>query len=153
MIPTYNLINLGPPNVNFIKKPYSDLDLEEHEEEKKSYKTSAPKTASSEKKHKPNDIPPQPRLYSSVYPSLLDANSDRQYQGAPLPAKVGHTQYQHPPPRAAAPPTQPTVPSLQSQVYQGYGAPTYPNQQVYQQQGVVYGTVPAPDERTRLINQ
>ena len=51
-------------------------------------------------------------------------------------------------------PQQPT-PGAHSQAYGGYGAPTYPNQQVYQQQGVPYGggsgQVTA-DERTRLIN-
>ena len=134
MIPN---LNVGPPNVNFIKKPYSDLDLEEHEEEKeKSHKTTATKTASEGEKHKPNNIPPQPSTYPSMYPSMLDTNSD--------------SQHQQPPPWAAVPPTQPTVPSQHPQVYQGYGPPTYPNQQVYQQQDVVYG---APSERSRLINQ
>ena len=53
-------------------------------------------------------------------------------------------------------PQQPT-PGAHSRTYDGYGAPTYPNQQVYQQQGVPYvygggsGQMTA-DERTRLIN-
>lgn len=53
-----------------------------------------------------------------------------------------------------APPQPTVVPAPQpAQDYQGYGAPTYPQQQVYQQQGVAYGTGALPNEQSRLINQ
>ena len=51
-------------------------------------------------------------------------------------------------------PAPPPIGAHHNQSHGGYGAPTYPNQQVYQQQGVPYGGSgqATADERTRLIN-
>lgn len=130
----------GPPNVPFTRKPYRDLDLEEDRQD--TVNSTSVSKAEKEKKRKSGDLPPpQPRLHPSMYPSLSTSNSVSQKESG---------QYHAPP---VAPPTVPQSTWTNQQQYGGYGAPTYPNQQVYQQQGVAYGTGYVPDERSRLVNQ
>ena len=126
----------GPPNVSFTKKPYRDLDLEVEEPAPTSSKKAAEKKKEKERRPVNNKQPPQPTLYPT-----LPSNADPQQ---PTPPPIGAHHNQQP---GMVPPPQ--------QAYGGYGAPTYPNQQVYQQQGVPYGGVSGQvtaDERTRLIN-
>ena len=132
----YNFHSLGPPNVPFTKKPYKDLDLEVEEPTRTSSASRKPAEKKKEKGQWPveSQQPPQPALYPT-----LPSNT------GPTPPPIGAHDYQQP---GTVPPPQ------QQQVYGGYGAPTYPNQQVYQQQGVPYGGPgqATADERTRLIN-
>jgi hypothetical protein len=115
----------GPPNVPFTKKPYRDLDLEVEESTQTS--SASKKKAAEKKKEKerrPVDTKQPPQ--PTLYPTL-PTNTD---------------------------PTPPPNGAHHNQTYGGYGAPTYPNQQVYQHQGVPYGDSGqiTDDERTRLIN-
>ena len=116
----------------FTKKPYRDLDLEVEEPPVPTSSASASKKAAEKKKEKerrPVDTKQPPSQQPTLYPTL-PSNTDPQQPGV-------------------------VPPQGQQPAYGGYGAPTYPNQQVYQQQGVPYGggsgQVTA-DERTRLIN-
>ena len=125
----------GPPNVPFTKKPYKDLDLEAEEPARTpSARKKTDKKKEKEQRTDGTQKPPQPTFYPT-----LPSNTE------PTPPPIGAHHYQPPPPQ----------PVQGQQAYGGYGAPTYPKQQVYQQQGVPYGGSgqAMADERTRLINQ
>ena len=128
----FNIIHshsAGPPNVPFTKKPYKDLEVED---------PSITTTSTSKKEKKERKSDSQKPSHPSLYPSL-PSNTDAQQPVMGNPPPIGAHYYQQP---------------SQGQTFQGYGAPTYPNQQVYQQQGVPYWSGQAAvDERTRLINQ
>ena len=118
----------------FTKKPYKDLDLEAEEPTRMpSARKKTDKKKEKERRPDSTQKPPQPALYPT-----LPSNTE------PVPPSIGADLYQSPP-----------QPVQRQQAYGGYGAPTYPKQQVYQQQGVPYGGSgqAMADERTRLINQ
>ena len=133
-----NTNSAGPPNVPFVKKPYRDLDLEVEEPTRTSSASKKTTEKKKEKERRPvgTKQPHQP----AHYPTLPSNTVPQQ----PTPPPIGAHYYQQ----------QPGVVPPQQQAYGGYGAPTYPNQQVYQQQGVPYGGSGqmTGDERTRLLN-
>lgn len=124
--------SVGPPNVPFTKKPYKDLDLEESKETSTTSKKE--KEKEKERKEREKRAAGAKTSHSSLYPSLPSI----QPGSGSHPPIGAHRSYQ----------------SSQGQTYQGYGAPTYPDQQVYQDLGVPYGSGQAAvDERTRLVSQ
>ena len=127
-------IHTGPRYVCFTRKPYKEIKVDD--------------TADTYKgEREPEDKSPKRQAHPSIYPSL-PPNPNVQHQQAQPPMVW---QYHQQPPPPPPPPAQQQPPT--GDRYQGYGAPTYPNQHVYQQQGVIYGTGQEPNEQTRLIKQ